>query len=118
MVMKYELLVYLAFLALVLLICQTFLIHLDEFICFFFQIHYVDSFKLFVPLYGHKLSILCMDISSDGDLIVTGSADKNIKIWGSKFGNIHKSIFAHADRYCIIFEAIIFFVIEISLESV
>jgi WD40 repeat protein len=43
-----------------------------------------------------------MDISSDGDLIVTGSADKNIKIWGLDFGDCHKSIFAHADRCYII----------------
>lgn len=44
-----------------------------------------------------------MDISSDGDLIVTGSADKNLKIWGLDFGDCHKSIFAHADRcsFCI-----------------
>ncbi|XP_050908036.1 T-complex protein 1 subunit theta [Lathyrus oleraceus] len=45
----------------------------------------------------HKLPVLCMNISSDGDLIVTGSADKNIKIWGLDFGDCHKSIFAHAD---------------------
>ncbi|KAE8721119.1 type-1 glutamine synthetase 1-like [Hibiscus syriacus] len=38
-----------------------------------------------------------MDISSDGDLIVTGSADKNLRIWGLDFGDCHKSIFAHAD---------------------
>lgn len=40
-----------------------------------------------------------MDISSDGDLIVTGSADKTLKIWGLDFGDIHKTIFAHADRF-------------------
>ena len=38
-----------------------------------------------------------MDISSDNKLIVTGSADKNIKIWGLDFGDCHKSIFAHQD---------------------
>ena len=32
------------------------------------------------------MPVLCMDISSDGDLKVTGSADKNIKIWGLDFG--------------------------------
>lgn len=47
-----------------------------------------------------------MDISSDGELIVTGSADKNIKIWGLDFGDCHKSIFAHADRYYMIFHLI------------
>lgn len=63
----------------------------------------MDSLKLFLSLYGHKLPVLCMDISSDGDLIVTGSADKNMKIWGLDFGDCHKSIFAHADRcsFCI-----------------
>ncbi|CAK9157681.1 unnamed protein product [Ilex paraguariensis] len=57
----------------------------------------MDSLKFFLSLYGHKLPVLCMDISSDGDLIVSGSADKNLKIWGLDFGDCHKSIFAHAD---------------------
>jgi len=30
--------------------------------------------------------------------LITGSADKNIKIWGLDFGDCHKSIFAHDDR--------------------
>lgn len=34
-------------------------------------------------------------MSSDNALIITGSADKNVKIWGMDFGNCHKSIFAH-----------------------
>ncbi|XP_024037499.1 uncharacterized protein LOC102607925 isoform X2 [Citrus sinensis] len=61
------------------------------------QVFFVDSLKFFLSLYGHKLPVLCMDISSDGDLIVTGSADKNLKIWGLDFGDCHKSIFAHSD---------------------
>ena len=36
-----------------------------------------------------------MDISLDSKLIVTCSADKNVKIWGLDFGDCHKSIFAH-----------------------
>ena len=36
-----------------------------------------------------------MDISDDSKLIVTCSADKNIKIWGLDFGDCHRSIFAH-----------------------
>lgn len=58
----------------------------------------MDSLKFALTLYGHKLPVLCMDISSDGVLIVTGSADKNLKIWGMDFGDCHKSIFAHTDR--------------------
>jgi len=38
-----------------------------------------------------------MDVSSDSKLLVTCSADKNIKIWGLDFGDCHKSIFAHEE---------------------
>lgn len=30
-------------------------------------------------------------------MIVTGSADRNIKLWGLDFGDCHKSLFAHED---------------------
>ena len=30
-------------------------------------------------------------------MLVSGSADKNIKLWGMDFGDVHKSIFAHDD---------------------
>ena len=43
------------------------------------------------------MPVLDFDISSDSTLIVSGSADKNIKIWGTDFGDCHKSIFAHND---------------------
>ena len=41
--------------------------------------------------------MLSLDISSDSKLIVTCSADKNVKIWGLDFGDCHRSIFAHDD---------------------
>lgn len=44
------------------------------------KVYYLDSFKFFLSLYGHKLPVLCLDISSDGTLLATGSADKNIKV--------------------------------------
>jgi len=44
------------------------------------QVFYLDSLKFFLSLYGHKLPVLCMDISSDSTLLVSGSADKNIKV--------------------------------------
>lgn len=44
-----------------------------------------------------QLPVLAMDISDDSKLIVTCSADKNVKIWGLDFGDCHKSIFAHED---------------------
>lgn len=38
-----------------------------------------------------------MDMSSDGTLLASGSADKNLKIWGLDFGDCHRSLFAHQD---------------------
>lgn len=49
----------------------------------------------FLSLYGHKLPVTGMDISSDNALIITASSDKNIKIWGLDYGDCHKSIFGH-----------------------
>lgn len=53
--------------------------------------------QFYLSLYGHKLPVLCIDISSDSTLIVTGSADRNVKLWGMDFGDCHKSTFAHDD---------------------
>ncbi|WWD03840.1 hypothetical protein V865_001896 [Kwoniella europaea PYCC6329] len=61
------------------------------------KIFFSDTLKFFLSLYGHKLPVLSLDISQDSKLIITCSADKNIKIWGMDFGDCHKSLFAHDD---------------------
>ena len=61
------------------------------------KVFFVDSLKLYLNLYGHKLPVLNLDISFDSKLIVTCSADKNVRIWGLDFGDCHKAIFAHQD---------------------
>jgi U3 small nucleolar RNA-associated protein 12 len=61
------------------------------------KVFFVDSLKLFLNLYGHKLPVLDMDISFDSKLIVTCSADKNVRLWGLDFGDCHKAFFAHQD---------------------
>ena len=61
------------------------------------KVFFVDSLKLFLNLYGHKLPVLSMDISFDSKLIVTCSADKNIRLWGLEFGDCHKAFFGHQD---------------------
>lgn len=61
------------------------------------RIHFVDTFKYFLTMYGHKFPVTTMDMSDDNTLLVTGSPDKNIKIWGLDFGDCHRSIFAHED---------------------
>lgn len=61
------------------------------------KVFFDDSLKFFISLYGHKLPVMSMDISSDSSMLVTASADKNVKLWGLDFGDCHKSIFAHDD---------------------
>jgi U3 small nucleolar RNA-associated protein 12 len=61
------------------------------------KVFFVDTLKLYLTLYGHKLPVLSMDISYDSKLIVTSSADKNVRVWGLDFGDCHKAFFAHQD---------------------
>lgn len=61
------------------------------------KVFFVDTLKLFLNLYGHKLPVLNLDISYDSKLIVTCSADKNVRLWGLDFGDCHKAFFAHQD---------------------
>lgn len=61
------------------------------------KVFYSDSLKFFLSLYGHKLPVLSLDISTDSKLCVTCSADKNVKIWGLDYGDCHRSLFAHQD---------------------
>jgi U3 small nucleolar RNA-associated protein 12 len=61
------------------------------------KVFYEDSLKFFLSLYGHKLPVTCIDISADSTLLISGSADKNVKVWGLDFGDIHKSFFAHSN---------------------
>ncbi len=44
------------------------------------KVFFVDSLKFWLSLYGHKLPVLSMDISSDSALLASGSADKNLKV--------------------------------------
>jgi U3 small nucleolar RNA-associated protein 12 len=43
------------------------------------------------------MPVSCFDISTDNTLLVSASADKNVKIWGMDFGDCHKSFLAHND---------------------
>ena len=56
----------------------------------------VRCFRYF-SLYGHAQPVLCLDISFDSRLVIIGSSDRNIKIWGLDFGDCHRSFFAHDD---------------------
>ncbi|VDO62381.1 unnamed protein product [Heligmosomoides polygyrus] len=78
-------------------------------------VYFSDTLKFFISLYGHSLPVTCVTVSpvrnfsvvfslrlrrlqlQDSKLVVTGSADKSIKIWGLDFGDCHKSFHAHDD---------------------
>lgn len=61
------------------------------------KIFYTNTMKFYLSLYGHKLSVMCIDISYDGNILISGSADKTIKIWGLDFGDCHRSLLGHED---------------------
>jgi len=44
------------------------------------RVFFTDTLKFFLNIYGHKLPVLCLDMSDDNTLLVTGSADKNVMI--------------------------------------
>ena len=69
------------------------------------KVFYDDSLKFFLSLYGHKLPVLSCDFSSDGGMLVTGGADKTVKMWGMDFGDCHRSLIAHTDSVtCVRFQ--------------
>ena len=76
------------------------------------KIFFTDTLKFYLNLYGHKLPITCLDIAHDNKTLISGSADKNVRIWGLDFGDLRKSIFAHEDVItCVKFvpQSILFF---------
>ncbi|OWK05056.1 WDR3 [Cervus elaphus hippelaphus] len=74
---------------------QTRTLQLDEeVLC----VSYSPNQKLLaVSLLDCTVKVFYVDTLKDGALIATGSADRNVKIWGLDFGDCHKSLFAHDD---------------------
>ena len=59
------------------------------------ELIYADSGKHYMSLYSHKLPVTSVAFTPDEQAVVSGSIDKNIKVWSIKFGNVLKSIRAH-----------------------
>jgi U3 small nucleolar RNA-associated protein 12 len=59
------------------------------------QLFHSDTLNPHLTLYGHKLPVTCVQFVTDGSLVVSGSADKSVKVWSPKFGNCLKSFKAH-----------------------
>ena len=60
-------------------------------------LYFEDSLKFNINFYGHKLPILCLDLTDDSQMLATGSADKTLKLWSTNFGNCFRSLHAHDD---------------------
>eukprot|EP00501_MAST-03F_sp_TOSAG23-6_P002153 GSMAST32.ASY1.ANO1.2252.1 assembled CDS len=52
------------------------------------KVFYEDTLKFSLSLYGHKLPVMSLDISSDDTVITTASADKNVNLWVVNFDEI------------------------------
>ena len=50
------------------------------------KVHFVDSFKLFLTLYGHALPVLSIDISSDSNLLISASGTRSFSPLFLSFG--------------------------------
>ncbi|KAG7168984.1 WD repeat-containing protein 3-like [Homarus americanus] len=50
-------------------------------------LYFSDTLKLCHELYGKALPATCMDFSTDGTMIVTGSKDTSLRIYGTDFGD-------------------------------
>jgi len=61
------------------------------------NLYFADTQKFYLSLYGHRLPVMCVDISSDSQMLASGSADKNVKLWSTQFGNCHRSLRAHEE---------------------
>ena len=61
------------------------------------KLYFFDTFKFFLSMYGHSLPALSVDFSSDGVLLASAGGDKNLRIWGTEFGDCHRSLRAHDD---------------------
>lgn len=59
--------------------------------------YFLDDLKPYLSFYGHNLPVMSMDVSSDGLMLATGSADKTVKLWGMDFGDCRRSLRAHTD---------------------
>ncbi len=59
------------------------------------RVFYADSLKFLHKLYGHSQPALCLDMSTDSQILVSGGGDKSVKIWGLDHGDCRRSLLAH-----------------------
>ena len=55
------------------------------------HIHDADTYKELMVLTGHTDSVLAVALSSNGKLIVSGSADKTVRLWEAETGKLRRA---------------------------
>ncbi|KAL7722353.1 WD repeat-containing protein [Entamoeba marina] len=61
------------------------------------KVYKMPTMKFYLSLYGHTLPVTALDVSDDGNIIITGSADKSVKVWGLLYGECMKTFRIHED---------------------
>ena len=61
----------------------------------------LSDFSILNTLYGHANLITSVIFSANNDYLVTGSADRTIRIWELRFGNIIRKIGLSSEEYVI-----------------
>ena len=56
------------------------------------KVFFTDTLKFYLSLYGHSLPVTTLDFSPDSKFLITGSADKSVRIWGMDFGDCRRSL--------------------------
>jgi len=69
-------------------------------------LYHADTMKLHKELYGKSLPANCIDFSGDGELLVTGSKDSNVRIYSTRHGEERRILKnAHTGEVtCVAFE--------------
>ncbi|XP_068236642.1 WD repeat-containing protein 3 [Palaemon carinicauda] len=60
-------------------------------------LYFMDTLKLCHELYGKSLPATCMDFSTDGTLLVTGSKDARLRLYGTDYGD-QRRLFKNAHQ--------------------
>ena len=55
------------------------------------HIHDADTYKELMVLAGHTDSVQAVDFSSDGKLLVSGSADNTVRLWEAETGKLRRA---------------------------
>lgn len=60
-------------------------------------LYFMDTLKLCHELFGKSLPATCMDFSTDGTLLVTGSKDARLRLYGTDYGD-QRRLFKNAHQ--------------------